>query len=121
MFIAETGAEDNARGPWLKYATDETCAALAAGVPVDGMCLYPILNHPGWNDGRHCHNGLWDYADKNGDRKIYEPLAAQLRRSQKLLDTAERAKTTPALNGRPARKSVKTKRAGRRVPAKSLV
>ena len=114
MFIAETGAEDSARGPWLKYVTSETSAALSTGVPVSGMCLYPILNHPGWNDGRHCRNGLWDYADENGDRKIYEPLAGQLRRSQKLLETAARESTTAVSNGRPARRSARPKRTGLR-------
>ena len=50
------------------------------------MCLYPILNHPGWLDGRHCHNGLWDYADAHGHRDIYKPLARELRRWQKVFD-----------------------------------
>ena len=44
--------------------------------------LYPIVNHPGWVDDRHCHNGLWDYADENGVREIYEPLAMELARQQ---------------------------------------
>ena len=102
MFIAETGAEDEARGPWLRYVTEETEAAMLDGIPVDGICLYPILNHPGWNDGRHCHNGLWDYADHAGHRKIYEPLATQLQRSQKLLETRLPGKPREAVkhNGR---------------------
>jgi hypothetical protein len=64
----------------------ETRAAIENGVPVQGMCLYPILNHPGWTDGRHCHNALWDYPDANGHRKIYEPLARELRRWQKVFE-----------------------------------
>ena len=102
LFIAETGAEEKNRGAWLRYVTGETEAAILDGIPVDGICLYPILNHPGWNDSRHCHNGLWDYADKNGERKIYEPLAAQLQRSQKLLGTRSHAKPPGAAktNGR---------------------
>ena len=61
MLIAETGAENRNRAGWLRYVCVETEAALAAGVPVHGLCLYPILNHPGWLDNRHCHNALWDY------------------------------------------------------------
>jgi hypothetical protein len=45
---------------------------------VKGICLYPILNHPGWEDDRHCHNGLWDYPDETGEREIYRPLAEEL-------------------------------------------
>lgn len=80
MFIAETGIEDAFRPIWIKYVGDEVRAALATGVPLEGICLYPILNHPGWEDDRHCHNGLWDYADESGQREIYEPLAHEIRR-----------------------------------------
>lgn len=105
LFIAETGAEDKARGPWLRYVTEETEAAILGGTPVEGICLYPILNHPGWNDSRHCHNGLWDYPDKNGGRKIYAPLAAQLRRSRELMEKIARngALTASPSGGAPAR------------------
>ena len=87
MLIAETGSENRLRASWLRYVCEETQAAIEAGVPVKGMCLYPILNHPGWNDSRHCHNALWDYADANGDRKIYEPLARELRRWQTMFES----------------------------------
>lgn len=116
MFMAETGAENNARTSWLRYITDETEAALLDGIPLDGICLYPILNHPGWNDDRHCQNGLWDYADKNGDRKIYQPLAAQLQRSQKILEARLQMKPVPGLksNGGKSRSVKKASRAGKR-------
>jgi beta-glucosidase/6-phospho-beta-glucosidase/beta-galactosidase len=90
MFIAETGSENRIRARWLRYVGKETQAAIARGIPVHGMCLYPILNHPGWLDNRHCHNGLWDYPDKNGNRKIYEPLARELRRWQKVFENSNR-------------------------------
>lgn len=90
MIVSETGAEDRARPGWLRYVCQESEAAIQEGVPLHGMCLYPILNHPGWADDRHCHNALWDYPDKHGDRKIYAPLAAELRRWRKVFD-ADRA------------------------------
>ncbi len=80
MLIAETGIEDAARPRWLRFVCRELDAAVERGVPLEGICLYPILNHPGWTNDRHCHNGLWDYADANGRRRIYEPLARELRR-----------------------------------------
>jgi hypothetical protein len=86
IFIAETGSENRIRASWFRYVCEETRAAMEAGVPVQGMCLYPILNHPGWVDGRHCLNGLWDYPDANGQREIYEPLARELRRWQKVFE-----------------------------------
>jgi hypothetical protein len=59
-------------------------------VPIEGICLYPIVNHPGWDDDRHCHNGLWDYADDQGNREIYEPLARELDIQQHLIEELPR-------------------------------
>jgi len=85
LLVAETGSEDAARVPWLRSIGREVRVALRAGVPVEGLCWYPILNHPGWDDDRHVHNGLWDYADAAGDRAPYRPLARELQRQQRLI------------------------------------
>jgi hypothetical protein len=82
VFVSETGTEDCARADWFNYVCDEVFAARRAGVPVHGICLYPILNHPGWEDDRHCHNGLFDYADDTGDRDIHWALADALTTQQ---------------------------------------
>ena len=86
LFIAETGIEDETRPAWLRYISNEAAAAIAQGIPVEGICLYPILNHPGWNDGRHCYNGMFDYADATGRREVYLPLATELAYQQHRLD-----------------------------------
>ncbi|MDQ3011930.1 MAG: beta-glucosidase [Acidobacteriota bacterium] len=82
IFIAETGVENDLRTDWFRYVGDEAHAALRADIPLEGVCLYPILNHPGWDDDRHCYNGLWDYADENGHRDICESLLEELHRQQ---------------------------------------
>jgi glycosyltransferase involved in cell wall biosynthesis len=86
LFIAETGEEGKARPNWLRNVAKEVAEMVAAGLPVEGLCLYPIFCHPGWNDNRHCPNGLWDYADASGNRPIYEPLAEEVRRQQRNLE-----------------------------------
>ena len=53
-----------------------------------GLCLYPIVNHPGWEDDRHCHNGLWDYPDEAGVRPMYEPLARELEAQRQRTESA---------------------------------
>ncbi|MEG4490452.1 beta-glucosidase [Microcoleus sp. D3_18_C4] len=78
LFIAETGTEDDFRPVWFNYVCTEVMGAMKAGVPIEGICLYPIVNHPGWDDDRHCYNGLWDYCNESGDREIYQPLADEL-------------------------------------------
>ena len=87
ILIAETGAENRRRAGWLRYVCQEADAAIHQGVPLQGICLYPILNHPGWVDDRHCHNALWDYPDAQGHREIYAPLAQELRRWRRIFET----------------------------------
>lgn len=58
IFVSETGTEDHHRAPWFRYVASEVSRARARGVPIQGLCLYPVLNHPGWDDDRDCHNGL---------------------------------------------------------------
>jgi beta-glucosidase/6-phospho-beta-glucosidase/beta-galactosidase len=84
IFIAETGIEGDARPSWLRYIGQEARAAAASGVPVEGLCLYPIIDYPGWGDDRHCYSGLWGYADDEGRRELYEPLAEELAHQQVL-------------------------------------
>lgn len=84
VFLAETGIEDDLRPSWFRYVCEEVLAAIEAGVPVAGICLYPIVNHPGWDDDRHCYNGLWDYPNETGHREIYQPLADELQRQRKI-------------------------------------
>lgn len=80
LLLAETGIEDEKRPEWFRYVSEELKRARLLQIPVEGICLYPVVNHPGWVDNRHCHNGLWDYADERGNREIYQPLAEEIRR-----------------------------------------
>ena len=61
------------------------------GLEIHGLCLYPIVNHPGWTNNRHCHNGLWDYAAEDGNRPVYAPLAKELRRQMRIFAGTEEA------------------------------
>lgn len=89
IFVAETGIEGEARPGWLGYISAETRGACDLGVPMEGICLYPILNHPGWENERHCHNGLLDYPDQHGGREAYRPLARELACQQELFGDCE--------------------------------
>jgi hypothetical protein len=84
LFVAETGSDGDDRPNWLGYIGEEVRGALAAGVSVGGICLYPIVNFPWWDDGCHLNNALWDYPDENGERPLYQPLADELGRQQAL-------------------------------------
>jgi glycosyltransferase involved in cell wall biosynthesis len=83
IVIAETGIEFEARPSWLAYVAGEVDQARTKGVPVEGICLYPILNHLGWDDDRPCQNGLLEHERSSDGRAIYRPLADELRLQQK--------------------------------------
>lgn len=82
LLIAETGAEASARAPWLHYVCQEVAAARGAGVDVAGICLYPVLDYPGWDNERLCRVGLFSEADDNGHREVCPELVAELRLQQ---------------------------------------
>lgn len=88
VIVAETGAEGSARSAWLHYVAGEVEAARDAGVDVQGVCLYPICNYPGWNDARLCPTGLLGVPDGAGRRPVHEPLARELRRLQREFEPA---------------------------------
>jgi beta-glucosidase/6-phospho-beta-glucosidase/beta-galactosidase len=100
LFLAETSHFGAGRAPWLAEITDEVIAAREAGVPVEGICLYPIVDRPDWDNPDHWHNsGLWDVRavpDPGGssagdaeagpgvrlERVLVQQYADELRRSQ---------------------------------------
>ena len=81
MLISETGTEGDRRGAWFDYVAAETARARTRGVPVEGICLYPVADHPGWDDDRMCPNGLLGIDPSNGARSVDPGLAAAIRRS----------------------------------------
>lgn len=82
LFIAETGAEGSEREKWLNYIGNEVFKTMCVGVLIEGICLYPILDYPGWDDDRHCQTGLLGLADIHGFRNIYAPLAREIKQQQ---------------------------------------
>lgn len=71
LLIAETGAEGRNGPGWLRYVAGEVRAALAAGTPILGLCLYPAMDYPGWADDRHCPCGLIGASDDFSTRYIH--------------------------------------------------
>jgi hypothetical protein len=90
IVVSETGAEGTARPAWLHYVTGEVLAAIQTGIPVLGVCLYPILDYAGWENERPCPVGLLGTASKTGVRPLYQPLADELRRQQHVVKPTTR-------------------------------
>lgn len=96
ILLAETGIEFDRRPAWLAYVAAELELARAKGVPMEGLCLYPVLNHFGWDDDRPCQNGLLEQQWANGRRGVYQPLADELARAQRIHDAHLRPRVEQA-------------------------
>ncbi len=91
FFIAETCGRGPTRGPWLEYVAEQSLRTLERGLPLQGVCLYPIIDAPDWNTGLFLRCALWDVEPQPGDRLarvLNEPYAqALLRAQEKLMGT----------------------------------
>jgi hypothetical protein len=83
VMITETSHIGDHRGHWLEEVARESEALLVEGVPLRGVCLYPILGMPEWHDpGIWTPMGLWDpvcHRNPGEGRLICEPMLEALR------------------------------------------
>lgn len=79
LCIAETSHIGVGRGRWIEEITSEVMKARRDGTPIDGICLYPIIDRYDWMNANHWHNsGLWDFEpDPSGKliRAVNQPYA----------------------------------------------
>lgn len=47
MFIAETKIEGELHPEWFRYVCLETKTSTEQNMHIEGICLYPVVNHPG--------------------------------------------------------------------------
>jgi beta-glucosidase/6-phospho-beta-glucosidase/beta-galactosidase len=83
--IAETSHFGVGRARWIREIGAEIRGAREAGIPVEGVCIYPILDRHEWDDPLHWHNsGLFDINLENPsmDRILDQEYAAALRETQ---------------------------------------
>jgi len=89
IFVGETSHVGTGRPKWLREMAQELSLAIDEGVPVEGVCLYPIIDRFEWDDPSHWHNsGLWDFqCDEQGNfiRVLNIEYAAELRQSRVML------------------------------------
>jgi beta-glucosidase/6-phospho-beta-glucosidase/beta-galactosidase len=85
IVITETGAETGAEFGWIGYVMAEVRQALRMGVPVLGICLYPVMDYPGWDDDRHCACGLIEVAADWETRRLRSDFSDEIGALQRLL------------------------------------
>jgi hypothetical protein len=86
VLITETSALGEARAPWIHELSAIAEQLLDEGVPLEGVCLYPILSMPEWHDrDQWARMGLWDL-EKDQDillRKACKPMLEAVKRVQR--------------------------------------
>ena len=94
-------AEGTAKASWLHYVCAEVRAARRSAIPVDGICLYPILDYPGWDNDRPCAVGLFSMADEDGRRRTDRDFETEIEAQQTSFGAGRQApqpfETTEAL------------------------
>ena len=61
ILLAETSHVGSGRGAWIIQIASEIAQAQLAGVEILGICLYPIIDRPDWeNPAIWNRGGLWD-------------------------------------------------------------
>jgi hypothetical protein len=88
MIIGETSGLAAGRPAWLKDVMEESLAAVARGVQLEGVCLFPAVDMPNWHTGEWLNMGICDLV-RDGDtlrREPYGPYVDELRRWQKRLN-----------------------------------
>lgn len=97
VLIAETSHYGTGRAAWLHEIAREVSLALRHGLPLEGVCLYSILDRFDWEDRTHWHNcGLWDLCPNgNGqyERVLNTSYAQALREAQALISGSGRSAT----------------------------
>lgn len=92
MVITETSHPGVDRPLWLQHVAEECSDAIAQGIPLWGICLYPIIDRPDWDFPDTWHrSGLWDEGEKpgeNAERILHQPYADSLLQAQKWMSEA---------------------------------
>jgi hypothetical protein len=76
MIISETSHFGEGRARWLREVAEEVATARSLGVPLEGLCIYPIIDRPDWDDPARWHNsGVWDLCRSADGRLERVPCA----------------------------------------------
>jgi beta-glucosidase/6-phospho-beta-glucosidase/beta-galactosidase len=87
MLITETSHLGDMRPVWLHEMTAEVETLLDEGIPLRGVCLYPILGMPEWHKrDEWTQMGLWDLVAENEKltRVLHLPMFEAFKKAQRL-------------------------------------
>ena len=90
IFISETGHFGEGRVPWLEEVTHESLLAQKNGADFHGICIYPIIDRPDWDNLSHYHHsGIFDL-DENYNRIPLTEYIVSLKEQQEIVRNSVR-------------------------------
>jgi len=104
IILAETSHVGDGRAAWLHEVAGEVRRVRHAGVPVHGLCLYPLVDRPDWADPTQWHrSGVWHVDGATGPegaeageqalQRVGEaPVLTALRQWQQVLPVCRRTR-----------------------------
>jgi beta-glucosidase/6-phospho-beta-glucosidase/beta-galactosidase len=89
IVLTETSHPEEDRPLWIKFIGEQCHKVIQNGIPFWGVCLYPIIDRPDWDDLMNWHrSGLWDeefQSDGTSVRVLYQPYADALHEVQQFI------------------------------------
>jgi hypothetical protein len=89
ILLTETSHSGEDRPLWINFIGEHCKTVLDQGIPLLGICLYPIIDRPDWDNLDQWHqSGLWDEvfnADGSSKRVLNSDYGAALLNTQQLL------------------------------------
>ncbi|OFA03699.1 NAD(P)-binding protein [Duganella sp. HH101] len=90
LLLAETSHVGSGRGAWIREVAAQAALATQHGADLRGVCIYPAVDRPDWDQPDHWHrSGLWDLDREGPDplaRRLVAPYATAVRQAVRLTD-----------------------------------
>lgn len=90
--ITETSHPGVDRPLWWRMIADECTRVLRQGLPLQGVCIYPLIDRPDWDHLDQWHqSGLWDadLSQPGPARVLHQPSAEALLQAQAAVAAAK--------------------------------
>lgn len=85
IFLSETGHFGCGRAEWIEEITEECISALSEGIPLHGVCIYPVTDRPDWDNlSSYSNCGIYDL-DMHKNRHVHMPTVSAILEGQEAI------------------------------------
>ncbi|WP_373331423.1 amine oxidase [Salmonirosea aquatica] len=92
LVLTETSHPGEDRAIWIERIAEECSLAIEENLPLWGICLYPVIDRPNWDNLDEWHQaGLWDVDTSNMRRILHDPSAEAMLWAQQRIQKAVRS------------------------------